>query len=500
MNTAEISPPRALRNFAFSGACKVVTGLSGLLVSVMTARSLGAQEMGTYSFVIWVAGAIAGFSSFGLPDAVAKFVAEHKGTGDHALAIRIARKIVVTQLLAAGVVSVVGAGVWSLLARHHLELVFLAIATVMPSALQQVLLALLEGAQRFDLQLMATLSGSLFQLGIVALFAVKYASVQGFLVANLLSSAFLALFILALCGPFLGSFHSVRGHQDFPELSKRIFNFSVSIYMLSLLSMIVFDKSELFFLKIFQTPAELAYYSIAFGLTARMATAGDSISYVLFPMFVTRYTQNGSEGLCAAYRRSVHYVQLLMVPVFVWCIPIAPRFINFAYGSEYENVAPVVQVLLGTMLITFMLTVSASAVFALEKQRSFLRSMVVVAAINLILDVVLIPRYGALGAALANGCSQAIAVCGLIFLLQRLLPGSFPVLASLKIYIAAAASAVSVLYAGLVLHAGILVLCLSVAVAALVYVALLGGLGVVTRSEAVAFGSGLYARLSRKAG
>jgi O-antigen/teichoic acid export membrane protein len=397
-------------------------------------------------------------------------------------------------------VSVIGTGVWSLLAKHHLELVFLAIATVMPTALQQLLLALLEGAQRFDLQLMATLSGTLFQLGIVALFAVKHASVQGFLVANLLSSAVFTVFTLILCGPLLSSIHTLGQNQVVPELSRRIFNFSISIYMLSLLSMIVFDKSELFFLQIFQTPAQLAYYSIAFGLTARMATAGDSISYVLFPMFVTRYTQNGSEELRVAYRQSIHYVQLLMVPVFAWCIPIAPRFITFAYGVEYRNVAPVVQVLLGTMLITLMLTVSASAVFALEKQRSFFRSMVVVAAINLTLDAILIPRYGALGAALANGCSQAIAVCGLILLLQRLLPGSFPALASLKIYIAAAGSAASILYAELVLHAGVLVLCISVAVAVLVYVGLLGGLGVVTRSEAVALSSGLYARLSRKAG
>jgi O-antigen/teichoic acid export membrane protein len=496
MNSAEKSPPRSLRNFAFSGACKVATAFGGLIASAMTARSLGAQQMGSYSFAIWVAGAIAAFSSFGLPDAVAKYVAEHRGMGRDALAAEIARKIAVTQILVAGAASLLGGGVWSLLARHHLILVFLALATVLPAALQQMLLALMEGAQRFDLQLTATLCGTLFQVGIVAVFAVRHAGVQGFLVANLLSSAAFMLITLVLCRPMLDSSGVGRHVEILPELSRRIFNFSISIYVLSLLSAIVFDKSELLFLKLFQTPAELAYYSIAFGLTARMATASDSISYVLFPTFVTGYAQNGPDELSAIYRRSIHYVQLVMVPIFIWCIPIAPRLVVLIYGGEYTKVVPVVQVLLGTMVITVMLTVSASAIIALEGQRSFFWFMVVDAALNIGLDFMFIPRYGAVGAALANGLSQVIAVCGLIWLLQKELPGSFPFITSFKIYFAAAMSAAVIFYVDLVMRVGLLVLCLSTALAAILYFCLLYLLHIVTKSEFVALAGGLRVRLS----
>ena len=497
MSTAETARSRALRNIGFSGACKVVTALSSLVVSVITARSLGASDMGTYSFVIWVAGAVAALSALGLPDTVAKYVAEQKGAGNHALAARIGRRIIGVQVLAASVASLIGAGIWLIFSRHHLLLVFLALATVMPAALQQMLLALMEGSQDFHLQLMSTLAGAVVQVGIVAAVAMQHGSIVGFLLANLLSSLAFTAFTLFLCRPILTSHLGTDQHSEFAKVSKRIFSFSLSVYGLSLLSLIVFDKSEMFVLRIFQKPAELAFYSIAFGLTARLATAGDSISYVLFPMFVTRFTQNGSEDLRKVYRQSMRYLQLLMVPIIVWSVPLAPRLVVFIYGKQYAQVAPVIQVLLATMLLTVMLTVSASAVFTLDKQGAFLRCMLGVAVLNVLLDLALIPRYGAVGAAFANGISQAIAVCGLIALLWRVLPGSFPILDSMKIYLAAFCSAASVFYADLIMRAGVWVLCISVAVAVLLYLGLLGGFGEITTSELKGFADSVKLSLSR---
>lgn len=225
MSIAETTPRRALHNFGFSAACKVVAGLSGFVVSVIIARSLGASEMGTYSFVIWVAGTITAFSSLGLPDAVARYVAEHKGAGSHVLAAKIARATVAIQIVAAGTVSVIGAGVWSAIARNDLTMVLLALSTVMPAALQQVLLALLEGEQRFDLQFISALGGAIFQIGIVAAFALHHASIHGFLLANLLSSVALTGLTVLLCRPMLNSHSTACEHPVSAEMSRRIFNF-----------------------------------------------------------------------------------------------------------------------------------------------------------------------------------------------------------------------------------------------------------------------------------
>jgi O-antigen/teichoic acid export membrane protein len=123
--------------------------------------------------------------------------------------------------------------------------------------------------------------------------------------------------------------------------------------------------------------------------------------------------------------------------------------------------------------------------------------MLIVAALNILLDLMLISRYGALGAAFANGISQSVAVCGLIVLLWRALPRSFPILASMKIYFAAIVSAAPILYTELAMRAGALVLCISVGLAFLLYIGLLGGVGEVTGRELKMLADSLKTSLSR---
>ncbi|MFZ0747489.1 MAG: polysaccharide biosynthesis C-terminal domain-containing protein [Terracidiphilus sp.] len=490
----------AMRNFGFSGARITVAGISSLIISVITARSLGAQQMGTYSFIFWVVGTIAGLSSLGLPDAIAKYVAEYSGVGNPALAVKVARTIIATQILAAILISLVGAGVWAALDRYHLILILLGLATVLPFALQQTLLALMEGSQRFDLQLIATLCGSAMQIAIVATFAARHASVQGFVLATFLSTLALTGFTLFLCRPMLVSLPSSAAHGYSPDLSRRIFNFSISVYALWFLNLVVFDKSEMFFLRIFKSPQEIAYYSIAFALTARLATAGESISCVLFPMFVTRYTHHGTDGLREIYQRSMRYLQMLMVPIFVWAMPLTPGLLVFVYGREFAPAGTVVQVLLGTLLITLTIAFGSNVIYTMERQAHFVRVMILVAAVNILLDLLLVPRYGALGAAFANGLSQAFAVCGLIMIVQKVLPGAFPGIASMKIYLAAAISIAPIIYAEQILRAGILITSVSVVAAVLIYLGLLSALHAVTKSEVEAFGDGFMSVVFRRAG
>lgn len=487
-----------LYNFGFSGARMAVSALGSFLISVIIARSLGTQNMGSYSFFVWVAGTIASLSSLGLPDAISKYVAEHRGLGEDTLAAQVARHILSAQIIVSVFATLIGAIVWSLLEHHQIGSIVLAISTVLPSALQQTLFAMMEGEQRFDLQVLAALAGTVIQIAVVSIFALLLPSIQGFLFANLISSVFL-LGIAYFTSRFMMESASSNEEAAYPHL-KRLLNFSLSVYALWLLNLIVFDKSEMLFLRILKSPQQLAYYSIAFALTARLGTAADSISYVLFPMFVTRLAQKGNAALNLSYSRSIGYVQVVMVPLCLWGISLFPRLIVFAYGKQYSGIVAVIQILLAAMMFSVTLNVSSCVALALERQRSILHYMIFVAALNVILDLLLIPRYGALGAALANGVSQATAAISITFSLQRVLPASFPIQMSLKIYLAALLSVVPILYADLIVKANILFLLLSGVLASMTYIALLGRLRVMSKQETDALKASIAALKFRKAG
>jgi hypothetical protein len=85
-------------------------------------------------------------------------------------------------------------------------------------------------------------------------------------------------------------------------------------------------------------------------------------------------------------------------------------------------------------------------------------------------------------------------------MLRKVLPGSFPLFQSLKIYLAAAVSVTPILYAQLILRAGVVVLGVSLAAAVLLYLGLLAGLRAVAGSEFEAFGDGFMSLVFRRAG
>ena len=470
-------------NIALNGLRMMVAAGSGFAVSVMIARSLGAREMGIYSFAIWVAGTVTSLSSLGLPDAISKYVAEHKGLGNRALSVWIARRIVRMQVIAATAAALIAAAIWGGLQPRQIEIIVLALATVLPSALQMTLLALMEGEQRFDLQVASTLGGSLFQVGLVAVIAFRWPSIAGFLAANFAAAVLLLALTYYFSRSMLEFAAGLPKPAHSPGIVRKVFVFSLAVYGLWLLQMVVFDKSEMLFLRIFSTPDQLAYYGIAFALTARLATAGDSVSYVLFPMFVTRFAETGEEGLRVSYRRSITYLQMLTVPICLWGLPLLPRLIVFAYGPQYENVVAVIRILLVTMLFSITMNVSSNVVYALDRQMLLLVTMVPVAVLNIILDLLLIPRFAATGAAIANGVSQAAGTLGMIAIIRRLLPESFPARTSMKVYAAGLASTTPVFCADLLLRAGWAGMTLSVAVGLLIYLLLLVSTRTLSGSE-----------------
>ncbi|HZB89747.1 MAG TPA: polysaccharide biosynthesis C-terminal domain-containing protein [Terracidiphilus sp.] len=476
-----------------------IAGGSGLVISVMVARSLGASAMGAYSLLAWIAGTIAALSSAGLPDAISKFVAHHKGAGDVARAGQFARLIFRAQVMAAGIVFLFGAAVWCALDREHIGLVLAASASVMPSALQQTLLALLEGEQRFDLQAAATLVGSILQVLVVALVAWLHPTVMGFLVGAFVSAGLVVAVTFALSRPFLRASSPGSNEMRLTGVAREIVAFSLPVYALWILNLIVFDKSEFLFLSHYGAAEQVAFYGIGFALTARLATAGDSIVYVLFPMFVVSLAREGAGELRDRYRQSIRYLQMPMFPLCCWAIPMLPALIVLAYGKQFAGVAPVVQVLMVTLLFSVSMSVSSSAMYALDRQFSILRWMIPVAVLNIALDFLLIPRWGAVGAAIANGVSQAVAACGLIVLMRRALPGAFPLRDSLKIALAAVVSAAPIFCAERYIG-GVLALSAAAAVAILLYILLLKGLRTLTTEESSMLERRLMLLLNRTGG
>src|SRR5262249_1419684 len=89
------------------------------------------------------------------------------------------------------------------------------------------------------------------------------------------------------------------------------------------------------------------------------------------------------------------------------------------YGETYAPAGPVLRILALGASVTAFLASAQHLLMATERQGFLLRWTVVIGMVNLLLDFLLVPRAGAVGAAIGNPTSQALAVVGMWIYLDR---------------------------------------------------------------------------------
>jgi len=111
--------------------------------------------------------------------------------------------------------------------------------------------------------------------------------------------------------------------------------------------------------------------------------------------------------------------RFLLVIVFAACAlatPIARPVVEFFYGKQYLPTASLLIVLIWSEVPIFFGVVVGNALVAIRKQKYMPIGALVGAIVNVILNLVLIPRYGPLGASWATVISYSIAIFFLLFI------------------------------------------------------------------------------------
>jgi len=164
----------------------------------------------------------------------------------------------------------------------------------------------------------------------------------------------------------------------------------------------------------------LGPYVIAVQLTELFSALPVALMSALFPAL----SQNASDP-----QRFERYLResyrFLLVLVFAACAvitPIAAPFIELFYGKQFLSTAPLLIVLIWSEVPIFFGVALSSAVIAKGLQRYLPYGAIAGALVNILLNLALIPRYGALGASWATVISYAVASIFFLLLFSDVRP------------------------------------------------------------------------------
>jgi O-antigen/teichoic acid export membrane protein len=170
---------------------------------------------------------------------------------------------------------------------------------------------------------------------------------------------------------------------------------------------VVLERSELIFLGRFQPPAQVSFYAVPFAMTERVIDLlPGAILSALLPGLAYAQAATDPERFRAVFRQALRYLGGITLPICLLGIPLAPFLIGLLYGPRFEPAAVVLQILLVSVVFGVVGQAARSALLAMESQAFLVKTGAIAAATSIALDLILIPRWGAVGAAIANTTVQ----------------------------------------------------------------------------------------------
>ncbi len=245
----------------------------------------------------------------------------------------------------------------------------------------------------------------------------------------------------------------IRVSEAQTALRPELLGFAAQMAGVVVTSTVLWERSEVLFLRALSTPEMLGYYTAAVALAIMVFRVPGLLSVVLLPVVA------GLEGSKAAPEEVGRLVRkgclalcwLVSPPVAVGIVLVVPG-IEILYGPNFAPSAPILAVLLLPVLLAGAETVCARTLVGAGRQGVLLRWNAATALLNLCLCGVLVGAHGGLGAAYACATALAVQILGVTTLGLRAFPapGTVPArawLLLLCVTLAAAGTAASVLRA-----------------------------------------------------
>jgi O-antigen/teichoic acid export membrane protein len=398
------------RNTAWYGLEQIIGFATTLITSIAIARTLGPTKMAYIIYVTYLTGIVSQLGSIGIPVTTRKYMAEYLGGGDYTTARFIYfRTLLIQTLLAA--VATLGAVLWVLHdapAEYRVASLLLVVG-MLPSMSNYISAQANVAAENLSANLPASLASTVTYFVLTLLAVLLNWGVNGiaFAMFAMKSVDFIVRFI-----PTLRRISSWKsGHANPPaDLRARMMNFAAQSLMGMLLTLVVWDRSELFLLKHLNPDIrQIAFYSVAFGLAERLLIFPSVFASASGASMYAQYGRDRSR-LPALTAASARYVALISLPLHIIAVPLAAPALLVLYGKQYLGALLVASVAPLLCLPKAFAGIIQSLFESVDQQKYFIYTTVFASFVDIGVAWLLIPSYGALGACLGSGAAQFTAV------------------------------------------------------------------------------------------
>ena len=383
------------RNALVRSGGEVVAKVASLLFFVTMARELGRDGFGAFIFALGLTSTLMVAAGFGTDELTAREVARDRSRGGRYLSNVSALKASSSVVLLLLAVLIASLGDFSADARAAVVIVGLGVAV---EGLARTWYMIFQASERLELVSLSIV----LQRTLTAVIGIVVLKQGGGVVAASLVFAAGAVAGLAV------SEYSVRRlvprrprpqPRSWPKLLKTAFPIGVAFLLFILLL-----RLDVTLLSFISGEEEVGVYGAAY----RLVESTQFVAWAMTAAMMPWLARTAAGGLSRGYELGLKAMNAVLLPISLVFVLFADGLIGLLYGKAFEPAVLPLQLLGLTSALYGMQSFAAMTLIARDSPSTFAKVVAVVVVLNLGGNLIVIPKYGADGAAAVALASGAL--------------------------------------------------------------------------------------------
>ncbi len=377
----------------------IISSLFGFFTTLYTARYLGVEGFGVLSLALSLTGIFGILTDLGLSTLTTREVSRNNSLANKYIGNTILIKIILAFLTFGLIVSVVYIIGYP---QDVKNVVYIITLSIIFGAFTGIFNSIFQAFEKMEyMSLNMILNAVLMLTGVLT---VIYYGFGILAVASVYFFSSIVVFILTLI-IYTWKFFLPKIHLDLDFWKPTIKE--ASFFGISNILVVIYFYIDSVMLSIMVGNSAVGIYNAAYKLIFALMFIPSILVVAIFPV-MSKHFESSKDLLKLEYEKSVKYLFAVAMFIFIFGLMFADRIILFIYGSGYTTSVAALQTLIFVVPLIFITYLLGNILGAVNKQRILTIVAFANAIFNIILNLILIPKFNYIGASIATVATEGL--------------------------------------------------------------------------------------------
>lgn len=371
-----------------------------LLATMLIARYLGIVEFGNFAIVTTISLFLGPVADFGFERIITREIAKDRENAGRYLGAAIVTRVVFSLLIIA---LLFAATSWLIQWDPKVErAIYLSTVAQLFTSMGMLAVGTFRAFERMEIELLLNFAVNIAYIGLLGAVIVFDGGFVLVFAARLIASLMQMIILLSVVTrKFVRPVLTVD-----KKLLMHMFAEAAPLGIFAILLTAVF-RMDVFVLNYYKGPLDVSMFDASHRIIMQIQIIPMSIMIALFP-FISTVAARSNDALKSSYGRAFKIMLIISIPLPIVMTLASSAIIIVLYGASFARAAASLSILSWTLPFLFLILLQTFVMTAYGRQGFNTISAAIGFVVNLLLNLLLVPSYGFVGASYATLISYAL--------------------------------------------------------------------------------------------